>query len=149
MSVNMSRIQLSFLCIMVIAIGGCKSKTQPEDKPAVKDEAPGDQLALTPPMGWNSWNVFGRNISEAVIRETADAMVSSGLKDAGYEFLVIDDLWHGGRDSVSGKLFPDPQKFPSGMKALVDYVHGKGLKFGIYSDAGTKTCGEMPGSYGY
>lgn len=149
MSVSMSRIRLSFLCIMIIAIAGCKSKTQPEDKPAVKDEAPGDQLALTPPMGWNSWNVFGRNISEAVVRETADAMVSSGLKDAGYEFLVIDDLWHGGRDSVSGKLFPDPQKFPSGMKALVDYVHSKGLKFGIYSDAGTKTCGEMPGSYGY
>lgn len=107
------------------------------------------QLARTPPMGWNSWNVFGKNINEQVIRETADAIVSSGLKEVGFTYVVIDDIWHGGRDSVSGLLYPDAQKFPSGMKALADYVHSKGLKFGIYSDAGTKTCGEMPGSYGY
>ncbi len=105
-------------------------------------------LALTPPMGWNSWNPFGRNVSETVIRETADAMVSSGLKDVGFSYLVIDDLWQGGRDP-KGMLSPDPKRFPSGMKALADYVHSKGLKFGIYSDAGTKTCGEAPGSYGY
>jgi alpha-galactosidase len=108
----------------------------------------GQDLALTPPMGWNSWNPFGKSVSETVIRETADAIVSSGLKDAGFSYVVIDDLWHGGRDS-KGLLFPDPQRFPSGMKALADYVHGKGLKFGLYSDAGTKTCGSMPGSFGY
>lgn len=123
------------------------------DKPEIKAEAPAnsawDQLARTPPMGWNSWNVFGKNISEQVIKETADAIVSSGLKDVGFEYLVIDDLWHGGRDSATGQLYADPKKFPSGIKALADYVHSKGLKFGIYSDAGTLTCGEMPGSYGY
>ncbi len=108
----------------------------------------GQHLAPTPPMGWNSWNPFGKNVSESVIRETADAMVSTGLKDAGFAYIVIDDYWHGGRDS-NGILFPDPQRFPSGMKALADYVHSKGLKFGIYSDAGTKTCGRMPGSFGY
>ncbi len=108
----------------------------------------GQTLAPTPPMGWNSWNPFGKNVSESVIRETADAMVSTGLKDAGFLYLVIDDYWHGGRDS-NGILYPDPQRFPSGMKALADYVHSKGLKFGIYSDAGTKTCGRMPGSFGY
>jgi alpha-galactosidase len=107
------------------------------------------KLALTPPMGWNSWNPFGENVSEKVIMETADAMVSTGLRDLGFSFIVIDDLWHGGRDSVSGLLYPDHKRFPSGMKALADYVHSKGLKFGIYSDAGTLTCGEMPGSFGY
>ncbi len=108
-----------------------------------------ESLALTPPMGWNSWNSTGTNISDAVIREVADMMVSSGLKDVGYTYIVIDDYWHGGRDSVSGMLYADPEKFPNGIKALADYVHSKGLKFGIYSDAGTQTCGEMPGSYGY
>lgn len=106
-------------------------------------------LALTPPMGWNSWNPFGENVSEVVIKETADAMVSSGLKDLGFSYIVIDDIWQGGRDSVTGLLYPDPLRFPSGIKALADYVHGKGLKFGIYSDAGTLTCGERPGSFGY
>jgi alpha-galactosidase len=106
-------------------------------------------LALTPPMGWNSWNPFGANVNEAVIRETADAMVSSGLKDLGFNYIVIDDIWQGGRDSVSGLLFPDHTRFPSGIRALADYIHSKGLKFGIYSDAGTLTCGERPGSFGY
>lgn len=108
-----------------------------------------DGLALTPPMGWNSWNPFGKNVSEEVIRETADAMVSSGLKDVGFTYIVMDDFWHGGRDSVTGLLYADPDRFPSGIKALADYVHSKGLKIGIYSDAGTKTCGEMPGSFMY
>lgn len=107
------------------------------------------ELALTPPMGWNSWNPFGAEVSEQLIKETADAMVLSGLKDAGYEYLVIDDIWQGGRDSLSGLLYPDPVRFPSGIKALSDYVHSKGLKFGIYSDAGTLTCGDRPGSFGY
>ena len=105
-------------------------------------------LAQTPPMGWNSWNKFGCNVSEKLIQEMADAVVTSGMKDAGYQYVVIDDCWQVGRDA-EGNIVPDPQRFPSGMKALADYVHSKGLKFGIYSDAGTATCGGRPGSRGY
>jgi alpha-galactosidase len=106
-----------------------------------------DGLALTPPMGWNSWNKFGCNVSEQLIRETADAMVSTGMKEAGYQYINIDDCWHGERDE-QGFIHPDPKRFPSGMKALSDYVHSKGLKLGIYSDCGWKTCGGKPGSRG-
>jgi alpha-galactosidase len=105
-------------------------------------------LAMTPPMGWNSWNKFGCNVDEKLIRETADAMASSGMKDAGYQYLVIDDCWHGERDK-QGFIQADTKRFPSGMKALGDYIHSKGLKFGIYSDAGSKTCGGHPGSRGH
>ena len=105
-------------------------------------------LAKTPPMGWNSWNKFGCNVSEKLIKQMADAMVMSGMRDAGYVYLVIDDCWQVGRDA-QGNILPDPQRFPSGMKALADYVHAKGLKFGIYSDAGTLTCQKRPGSRGY
>jgi alpha-galactosidase len=105
-------------------------------------------LALTPPMGWNSWNRFGCDVNEKMIRETADAMVANGMKEAGYTYVVIDDCWHGERDSL-GFIHPDPERFPSGMKALAGYIHSKGLKFGIYSDAGSKTCGGRPGSKGY
>ncbi|GHA78486.1 hypothetical protein GCM10007389_35800 [Pontibacter akesuensis] len=98
-------------------------------------------------MGWNSWNKFACDVDEKLIRETADAMVASGMRDAGYQYIVIDDCWHGERDSL-GFIHPDPKRFPSGMKALADYVHAKGLKFGIYSDAGWKTCGGRPGSRG-
>lgn len=107
-------------------------------------------LAATPPMGWNSWNMFGWDIHEDSLRQTAEALVSSGLKDCGYEYLVIDDCWseQGGRDR-HGDLVPDPKKFPSGMAALADYVHGLGLKIGIYSDAADLTCGSHPGSYGF
>lgn len=99
-------------------------------------------------MGWNSWNKFGCNVDETLIRNVADNMVSSGLKDAGYEYLVIDDCWQVGRDA-QGNIIPDPKKFAGGIKALADYVHSKGLKFGIYSDAGTGTCQNRPGSRGY
>ncbi len=107
-------------------------------------------LAATPPMGWNSWNMFGWDIRESSVRETADALVSSGLRDLGYEYVVIDDCWSakGGRDG-NGDLVPDPVKFPNGMKALADYVHGRGLKIGIYSDAADRTCAGHPGSYGF
>jgi alpha-galactosidase len=105
-------------------------------------------LARTPPMGWNSWNKFGCDVSEALIKETADAMVASGMKDAGYEYVVIDDCWQVERDG-EGNIIADPERFPSGIKALADYVHGKGLKFGLYSDAGMKTCQGRPGSRGY
>ncbi len=107
-----------------------------------------DGLARTPPMGWNSWNKFQCNVDEQMIRETADAMVSSGMKEAGYQYIVIDDCWHGKRDSL-GFIHPDPQRFPSGMKALSEYVHAKGLKFGIYSCAGITTCGGRPGGRGH
>jgi alpha-galactosidase len=105
-------------------------------------------LALTPPMGWNSWNKFACNVSEDLIKGMADAMVSSGMKDAGYEYVVIDDCWQVSRDA-SGNIVVDAQRFPGGMKALADYVHSKGLKFGIYSDAGTKTCAGRPGGRGH
>ena len=105
-------------------------------------------LAMTPPMGWNSWNKFACNVSEQLIRQTADAMVSTGMRDAGYQYLNIDDCWHGTRDSL-GFIREDASRFPSGMKTLADYVHSKGLKLGIYSDAGWKTCGGRPGSRGH
>jgi alpha-galactosidase len=105
-------------------------------------------LAKTPPMGWNSWNKFGCNVSEDLIKSMADAMVSSAMKDAGYEYIVIDDCWQVNRDA-DGNIVADAQHFPSGIKALADYVHSKGLKFGIYSDAGEKTCAKRPGSMGH
>jgi alpha-galactosidase len=106
-------------------------------------------LALTPPMGWNTWNTFASNINEALIRETADLIVTSGMRDAGYTYVVIDDTWSLRERDAQGNLVPDPQKFPSGMKALADYVHGKGLKLGLYSCAGDKTCAGYPGSWGH
>ncbi|HEU4486425.1 MAG TPA: glycoside hydrolase family 27 protein [Povalibacter sp.] len=105
-------------------------------------------LAQTPPMGWNSWNTFGCNIDENLIRQTTDAMVSSGMRDAGYVYVNIDDCWHGERDA-NGFIQPDPRRFPAGMKALADYVHSRGMKIGIYSDAGATTCGGHPGSQGH
>ncbi len=102
-------------------------------------------LAKTPPMGWNSWNKFGCNVSDKLIREMADAMVSSGMQAAGYQYVNIDDCWQVSRD-VQGTIVADPVRFPSGIKALADYVHSKGLKLGIYTDAGTGTCEKRPGS---
>jgi alpha-galactosidase len=107
-------------------------------------------LALTPPMGWNSWNTFQGNINEKMVLEMADVMVSSGMKDAGYTYLVLDDAWMAKeRDSITGDLVPDPLKFPHGMKFVSDYVHSKGLKFGLYNCAGTLTCAGYPGTRGY
>ncbi len=105
-------------------------------------------LAQTPPMGWNSWNRFGCNINDATVRAMADAMASNGMKAAGYRYIVIDDCWHGSRDA-DGFITANADKFPNGIKAVADYVHAKGLKFGIYSDAGAKTCGGKPGSQGH
>src|ERR1019366_1953933 len=107
-----------------------------------------NSLARTPPMGWNSWNKFACNVTEDAVRSVADAMVKSGMKDAGYQYIVIDDCWQISRDP-DGNILADPKRFPSGIKALADYVHSLGMKFGIYSDAGTKTCGGRPGSRGY
>ena len=102
-------------------------------------------VAQTPPMGWNSWNKFACNVSDKLIREMADAMVSSGMQAAGYQYVNIDDCWQVSRDP-QGAIVADPQRFPSGMKVLADYVHSKGLKLGLYTDAGTGTCEKRPGS---
>lgn len=107
-------------------------------------------LALTPQMGWNSWNHFQCNINETLIKQTADAMVSSGLAALGYKYINIDDCWGELNRDSQGNLVPKASTFPSGIKDLADYVHSKGLKLGIYSDAGTKTCSlTMPGSLGH
>ncbi|XP_060675736.1 alpha-galactosidase 3 [Ziziphus jujuba] len=103
-------------------------------------------LARTPQMGWNSWNFFACNINETVIKETADALVSTGLAELGYVYVNIDDCWSSLKRNSEGQLVPDPKTFPSGIKALADYIHAKGLKLGIYSDAGVSTCQVRPGS---
>ncbi len=104
-------------------------------------------IAKKPPMGWNSWNTFGKNINESLICQIADTMVEKGYRDAGYEYLIIDDCWSLKERDVSGNLVPDPEKFPGGMKSLADYIHSKGLKFGMYSCAGILTCAGYPSSY--
>jgi alpha-galactosidase len=102
-------------------------------------------LARTPQLGWNDWNSFGCNVSDALVRQTADVMVSSGMAAAGYKYVNIDDCWSTMSRS-GGNLVPDPRKFPNGMKSLADYVHGKGLLLGIYSSAGLTTCAGYPAS---
>jgi alpha-galactosidase len=108
-----------------------------------------DGLAPSPPMGWNSWNRFGAKIDEALVRETAEAMVETGMRDAGYRYVVIDDGWMATQRDSNGDFVADPAKFPSGIGALADQVHRLGLRFGIYTDAGTKTCQGLPASLGY
>jgi alpha-galactosidase len=128
--------KIAFLLNIIIALSAAAQKFQ--------------NLALTPPMGWNSWNTFATNINEKLVMEIADDMVNSGMKDAGYKYLVLDDGWMAmERDSVAGNLIPDPKKFPNGIKKVIDYVHFKGLKFGLYNCAGTKTCAGYPGTRGY
>jgi alpha-galactosidase len=105
-------------------------------------------LALTPPMGWNTWNKFACNVSDDLVRGMADAMVKSGMKDAGYQYIVIDDCWQVSRDA-QGSIVADAQRFPHGIKAVADYVHSLGLKFGIYSDAGALTCQKRPAGLGH
>lgn len=105
------------------------------------------KMGLTPPMGWNSWNTFTWNINETLIKETVDAIVDGGFLDAGYEYVVIDDCWSKKERDKNGYFVADPEKFPNGIKAVADYVHEKGLKFGIYSCAGTHTCAGYPGSF--
>jgi len=147
---NLFRTVAILITFLSLGTYACTNKNNTVTQTPSATYAPfNDNLAPTPPMGWNSWNPFGKNVSEQVIRETADAMVNSGLKDAGFNYLVIDDYWQGLRDTITGVLNFNPERFPSGIKALADYVHSKGLKFGIYSDAGTMTCGDQPGSYGY
>jgi alpha-galactosidase len=115
-------------------------------EPPSLHEVPNNGLAKTPPMGWNSWNLFADKVDDQIVRTITDAMISTGMRDAGYIYVNIDDTWQGLRDA-NGVLRTNP-KFPN-MKALADYVHSKGLKIGIYSGPGPRTCGGYPGSYGY
>jgi len=136
---------------LAFAVSAVAVAAVPRSRFPIRQESPSVawmDLAKTPPMGWNSWNRFGCNVSEQLIRQIADALVSTGMRDAGYRFVVIDDCWQVSRDD-RGRIVEDPQRFPSGMKALADYVHGQGLKFGLYSDAGARTCEGRPGSSGY
>lgn len=109
---------------------------------------PANGLAVTPPMGWNSWNHFACNVSASLIERQADAMVASGMKAAGYQYVIIDDCWQVARDA-NGNIVADPKRFPEGIGAVADYVHAKGLKFGIYSDAGDETCQGRPAGRGH
>jgi alpha-galactosidase len=124
------------LCIFLLAIP-CLAQNQPAAR---------KMLATTPPMGWNSWNKFHMKIDDAIVRTQADAMVSTGMKAAGYQYINIDEGWEGARDA-QGNLSPN-QGFPD-MKALAAYVHSKGLKLGIYTSPGPKACGGSEGSYGH
>lgn len=140
---NRSKALAVVLGLALLGAGPVAAETTQE----VVNKAP-NGLALTPPMGWNSWNRFACNVNEKIVRDTADAIAANGMRDAGYQYVVIDDCWHGPRDA-NGFITADPQRFPSGIKALADYVHARGLKFGIYSDAGRLTCGGRPGSQGH
>ena len=125
---GLKRMPLGVLCACTVASLAVQSFAHP------------DSLVLTPPLGWNSWNVFHENINEKQIQEIADAMVNSGLKDAGYIYLNLDDNWMDTKRDAQGNLQNNPKTFPSGMKAIADYVHAKGLKFGLYGDRGKRTC---------
>ncbi|MBL7187986.1 MAG: NPCBM/NEW2 domain-containing protein [Phycisphaerae bacterium] len=147
------RIVVLVIPVIVLAIGVISCSPGKTDDPAGKTHSasfaghPENGLALTPPMGWNSWNAFEADIDEQKIRQIADAMVDSGMRDAGYTYLVLDDGWMAANRDGEGNLVADPNKFPSGMKAIGDYIHSKGLKFGIYEDRGHSTCQQLPGSF--
>jgi alpha-galactosidase len=134
--------------LLCALFGAHDARAQASVKPPAAAPAKFEELARTPQMGWNTWNTFACDINEKLIKEAADAMVSSGMREAGYVYLNIDDCWHGGRDA-KGFIQADPVRFPSGMKALADYAHARGLKLGLYSDAGAHTCAGRPGSRGH
>lgn len=140
----MKRFRFIFLLLYISILLILTSQSQTVKRTSLND------LALTPPMGWNGWNHFrcDEAVNEQLIKEMADAMVESGMKDVGYEYINLDDCWQIGRRNDE-TIIVDPERFPSGMQALVDYVHSKGLKFGIYTSAGRQTCEGRPGSYGY
>ncbi|MFZ1086916.1 MAG: glycoside hydrolase family 27 protein [Terracidiphilus sp.] len=131
---------------LTLAVLALASFTAISQTPAPKAQLSAPQVALTPPMGWNSWNYFADKVTDKNIRDSADQIVSTGMRDAGYIYVNIDDTWEGERDA-SGVLHTNA-KFPD-MKALADYVHSKGLKIGIYSGPGTKTCGGYAASLGH
>ncbi|MBN2137196.1 MAG: NPCBM/NEW2 domain-containing protein [Sedimentisphaerales bacterium] len=136
---------LSILCLLI----GMTGRLSGESAPVTQAQALETDVSMapTPPMGWNSWNAFEKDIDEAKIKAIADAMVTSGMRDAGYTYLVLDDAWMASRRDENGRLRADPDKFPSGMKAIGDYIHARGLRFGIYEDRGRMTCQQLPGSF--
>ncbi|WP_063860367.1 glycoside hydrolase family 27 protein [Paenibacillus sp. Soil724D2] len=131
---------LAFLLALPIVLSG---SIAPQTASALNNG-----LSPTPPMGWNSWNFYACNVDEVKIKQAADTLVSSGMQAAGYKYIVIDDCWQTGRTS-DGTIIADPVKFPSGMASLASYVHSKGLKFGLYTDAGFTTCAGKPGMYSH
>ena len=134
---QVSKIQKRFLSIMVLLAIVLNTKATPRDS-----------LAPTPPMGFMTWNKYEESINEQLIRQIADRMATDGYATAGYKYIFIDDAWQGGRDKRNN-IIPDPKKFPSGMKALADYVHSRGLLLGIYSDAAQLTCAGYTRSYDF
>src|SRR5215217_1849165 len=130
---------LSFLAAVIL---GAAALAVPSSAAASTPVVP----ITAPPMGWNSWNRFGCNIDENLIKATADAMVSTGLRTSGYTYVNIDDCWMASTRDAQGRLRPDPTRFPGGIAAIADYVHARGLKLGIYSSAGTATCQGLPAS---
>ncbi|KAG6625147.1 alpha-galactosidase-like isoform X1 [Carya illinoinensis] len=149
----MAVVMLACVSIFFLSNAGCGggvAAARLQTTSALSTNLLANGLGKTPPMGWNSWNHFSCQIEEKLIRETADAMVSSGLAAIGYEYINLDDCWAELNRDSQGNLVPKASTFPSGIKALADYVHSKGLKLGIYSDAGARTCsGTMPGSLGH
>ncbi|KAK7314826.1 hypothetical protein VNO77_33354 [Canavalia gladiata] len=144
--------RLVLLCLLVILnnAGSSYARLLLNTTTAHRRNLINNGLGQTPPMGWNSWNHFSCHINEDLIRETANAMLSTGLAAVGYQYINIDDCWGELNRDSQGNLVPKASTFPSGIKALADYVHNKGLKLGIYSDAGTQTCSKtMPGSLGH
>ncbi|XP_030492703.2 alpha-galactosidase isoform X1 [Cannabis sativa] len=138
-------IRIIIVCMLLVS-----NNYAEENEEGIQRNLLANGLALTPPMGWNSWNHFQCSIDEKLIKETADAMVSSGLAALGYRYINIDDCWAELNRDSKGNLVPKSSTFPSGIKDLANYVHAKGLKLGIYSDAGTRTCSNtMPGSLGH
>ncbi|HEY4320356.1 MAG TPA: glycoside hydrolase family 27 protein [Gemmatimonadales bacterium] len=131
---------LAFALLFAASLAACNHNAAPGAT------SPGHMLAATPPMGWNSWNKFGCHVDAQLIEQTADAMVSSGMRDAGYRYVNIDDCWMAKTRDANGDLQADPAHFPGGIKAVADYVHAHGLKLGIYSSAGTATCQGLPAS---
>nr|EMP11860.2 alpha-galactosidase [Gordonia sp. NB41Y] len=129
-----------------VALAGCAPAVDDPTRLGGEDAAIGG-LPATPPMGWNSWNTFGCGITEQIVRAQADALVSSGLRDAGYTYVVVDDCWMAPTRAADGRLQADPVRFPSGMAALADYVHARGLGFGIYAGARGQTCAQFTGAY--
>ncbi|MGH7584252.1 MAG: glycoside hydrolase family 27 protein [Gemmatimonadales bacterium] len=140
-------IRLAPLSLFLLALAACGGAARTGARQAATTElSVGARLAATPPMGWNSWNKFACTIDEQLIEQTADAMVKSGMRDAGYKYVNIDDCWMAKTRDAHGNLQSDPVHFPHGINGVADYVHSKGLKLGVYSSAGTKTCQGLPAS---
>ncbi len=140
------RIRLPVPALLVVTLLAAGALLGPPPAPSIVRTATPVTALAAPPMGWNSWNRFGCNINETLIRGIADAIVANGLDQTGYRYVNIDDCWMATTRNSAGQLQADPTRFPSGIKAVADYVHGKGLKLGIYESAGTATCQGLPGS---